>query len=155
MEFLSDLRTTCFNTQPPEGGWGKTKFLQHIAEFQHTAARRRLVDYINSVECRLLFQHTAARRRLAHGRSHRTVPRTSFNTQPPEGGWGRMLIIRLLVAVFQHTAARRRLVYLRLLRLRQLPFQHTAARRRLAHLNHGRLTPKQFQHTAARRRLAI
>ena len=34
----------CFNTQPPEGGWGfsKTKCLEFV-EFQHTAARRRLV----------------------------------------------------------------------------------------------------------------
>ena len=33
-----------FNTQPPEGGWGfsKTKCLEFV-EFQHTAARRRLV----------------------------------------------------------------------------------------------------------------
>ena len=41
------------------------------------------------------FQHTAARRRLGlfYGRSYE---RFSFNTQPPEGGWGRRLPCRRL-----------------------------------------------------------
>ena len=35
----------CFNTQPPEGGWRRA--IRHgiqLAQFQHTAARRRLVS---------------------------------------------------------------------------------------------------------------
>ena len=32
-----------------------------------------------------------------------------FNTQPPEGGWGRQLDGNTLPTMFQHTAARRRL----------------------------------------------
>ena len=56
--------------------------------FQHTAARRRLVREVAKCLILLMFQHTAARRRLARNRE---VPRKvsdSFNTQPPEGGWG-------------------------------------------------------------------
>ena len=55
----------CFNTQPPEGGWILLACqLTCAAEFQHTAARRRL------------------------GRSwFVSVRLLCFNTQPPEGGW--------------------------------------------------------------------
>ena len=60
------LSPTCFNTQPPEGGWGQI-FTRHLKA--------------------MLFQHTAARRRLAL--LHPLHPQTvlCFNTQPPEGGW--------------------------------------------------------------------
>ena len=54
--------------------------------FQHTAARRRLVKAFWRIEPNKKFQHTAARRRLATP----TLPikmASSFNTQPPEGGW--------------------------------------------------------------------
>ena len=34
-----------------------------------------------------LFQHTAARRRLASAATQAQAAYTSFNTQPPEGGW--------------------------------------------------------------------
>ena len=34
----------CFNTQPPEGGWGRGYVCVYLSmRFQHTAARRRLV----------------------------------------------------------------------------------------------------------------
>ena len=76
-----------FNTQPPEGGW-----LNHVAiaaavtGFQHTAARRRLVDKPKERHFKSLFQHTAARRRLAACRRG-SILDAGFNTQPPEGGW--------------------------------------------------------------------
>ena len=36
----------CFNTQPPEGGWGQSQLRQTAnLLFQHTAARRRLVQF--------------------------------------------------------------------------------------------------------------
>ena len=77
--------------------------------FQHTAARRRLVERNQTVFTHELFQHTAARRRLGrdrkidgsktkvsthsrpkaagvHQQTHQQ-PSASFNTQPPEGGW--------------------------------------------------------------------
>ena len=54
-----------FNTQPPEGGWLANRFYSDLNRmFQHTAARRRLENCINSGVYQLLFQHTAARRRL-------------------------------------------------------------------------------------------
>ena len=54
--------------------------------FQHTAARRRLVNFQNLFVQNISFQHTAARRRLGNVASK--PPNASrFNTQPPEGGW--------------------------------------------------------------------
>ena len=54
-----------FNTQPPEGGCASDakSFLEH-EKFQHTAARRRLLDDPERIVSTLRFQHTAARRRL-------------------------------------------------------------------------------------------
>ena len=37
-----------------------------MAEFQHTAARRRLLQFLKANLKRLKFQHTAARRRLLY-----------------------------------------------------------------------------------------
>ena len=171
-------KTQSFNTQPPEGGWMiALKFLLFLVRFQHTAARRRLVNdkiipnlpipvsthsrpkaagvgfMTNDGKCRL-FQHTAARRRL-----------------------DLIQMMIHLIKMFQHTAARRRLVqtypqnqyqhgfntqppeggWLSAFNQPFLTgwFQHTAARRRLAMLSRAiELCPLQFQHTAARRRLA-
>ena len=104
-----------FNTQPPEGGWFDDSFSGGLpAKFQHTAARRRLVSYLNSP-------------------TTRASP--SFNTQPPEGGWsepskqGRRTVVSThsrpkaagdhrenqsrATFSFQHTAARRRLGFCR------------------------------------------
>ena len=87
MEIITGLEYR-FNTQPPEGGWNPScppttsvflvsthsrpkaagandAAMDDITRmFQHTAARRRLVQ---KMACRLIhikFQHTAARRRL-------------------------------------------------------------------------------------------
>ena len=57
--------------------------------------------------------------------------RLCFNTQPPEGGWLKVLFRQLTANLFQHTAARRRLVRGGALVFRSFRFQHTAARRRL------------------------
>ena len=77
----------------------------------------------------------------------------SFNTQPPEGGWGMMYQTAEMRNVFQHTAARRRLVCCYSLSITTKRFQHTAARRRLEMRIIVSLFEKRFQHTAARRRL--
>ena len=83
-----------------------------MSEFQHTAARRRLVGMTFENNGVTAFQHTAARRRLVnltaclfqqglvstHSRPKaagwriiRPAPLgRGFNTQPPEGGWSRM-----------------------------------------------------------------
>ena len=56
---------TCFNTQPPEGGWRPFDLVILLArEFQHTAARRRLDSDGEIIAAEAMFQHTAARRRL-------------------------------------------------------------------------------------------
>ena len=101
---------SCFNTQPPEGGWGKTALMVDGADvvsthsrpkaagkrrlrgfgresFQHTAARRRLGILRNTAQKDGVFQHTAARRRLAKPCLTGYRRLLCFNTQPPEGGW--------------------------------------------------------------------
>ena len=108
--FAHRLNISCFNTQPPEGGWERLGIVAKDAlQFQHTAARRRLGLACSNGFTYAKFQHTAARRRLG---LCRLKPFDNF--------------------LFQHTAARRRLGR------RARPdsycclFQHTAARRRLA-----------------------
>ena len=127
-------------------------FFRCFNRFQHTAARRRLVNLIASghpgslvsthsrpkaagspsllMQKLILFQHTAARRRLGHRRDS-ARRRDRFNTQPPEGGWAIGAIPRVGVT-FQHTAARRRLGVTENFVMFGDLFQHTAARRRLA-----------------------
>ena len=61
-----------------------------VSWFQHTAARRRLVDIGTFTKPFYAFQHTAARRRLVPTMASRPLS-ASFNTQPPEGGWGHNL----------------------------------------------------------------
>ena len=145
-------RRYCFNTQPRGGGCEQDKStnstravsthsraeaaaysplsMPEQSEFQHTAARRRLLK-ISYSECGYFwFQHTAARRRLPDRRIRR-VKITSFNTQPrgggcpqrfyrrwrpcgfntqPRGGGCRLMLPPCLCRKrFQHTAARRRL----------------------------------------------
>ena len=166
--------------------------------FQHTAARRRLVQFrgqprlllpvsthsrpkaagcatTTSAIRRFWFQHTAARRRLGRG-LQRLGGGQSFNTQPPEGGWGATMKTFTQIRVsthsrpkaagrvwiwqarkkvwFQHTAARRRLGLNEIKSSLHHVFQHTAARRRLADCRAAAGNGCWFQHTAARRRLA-
>ena len=122
--------------------------------FQHTAARRRLAKSAPPRRAAAKFQHTAARRRLGGTRFRKALPRPSFNTQPPEGGWAIILKSLYQTYGFQHTAARRRLVYMRIIAGNRDLFQHTAARRRLGLFVFSPNTDfLMFQHTAARRRL--
>ena len=60
--------------------WGALK------PFQHTAARRRLAVCQFRRRRDIVFQHTAARRRLGPENAG-AFSVSSFNTQPPEGGW--------------------------------------------------------------------
>ena len=70
--------------------------------FQHTAARRRLdTKWLKLLEY-IEFQHTAARRRLAIPRTLR-VEYTSFNTQPPEGGWELVVVRTVTTIVSTHS----------------------------------------------------
>ena len=143
-----------FNTQPPEGGWdGSQRFAvddvvsthsrpkaagtslvaaYRSLQFQHTAARRRLVS-ITDGSLNVPFVSTHSRPKAAGKTACLLIPVCRcFNTQPPEGGWGsgagwarnrtcvsthsRPKAAGLSVQTqkpafaFQHTAARRRLV---------------------------------------------
>ena len=86
----------------------KTKIRAVRQMFQHTAARRRLVMSAFIVFGSLRFQHTAARRRLESGTTGGSG-QSGFNTQPPEGGWYGQEDLESNYTAFQHTAARRRL----------------------------------------------
>ena len=71
-----------FNTQPPEGGWGYQRFGLAVADG---------------------FQHTAARRRLVQAWKHFANCSQSFNTQPPEGGWFILVCTRTRQSVSTHS----------------------------------------------------
>ena len=122
-----------FNTQPPEGGWlCSSGRLIRFRWFQHTAARRRLV---NQNRRAIFFDNVSTHSRpKAAGQDKDTV----FDDSD----------------LFQHTAARRRLGIALFLACALLMFQHTAARRRLVIKKAFERYNVQFQHTAARRRLA-
>ena len=81
-------RQTGFNTQPPEGGWVEySTELINTPEFQHTAARRRLGRHFDR-SCDGYRVSTHSRPKAAGVISRPTPFHTSsFNTQPPEGGW--------------------------------------------------------------------
>ena len=130
--FLAACTSSCFNTQPPEGGWEprwagyiahsvsthsrpkaagaiKLKHPDLFLKFQHTAARRRLEPGADGKPGEDGFQHTAARRRLGRLLFFNSLSEC-FNTQPPEGGWKPGADGKPGEDGFQHTAARRRLV---------------------------------------------
>ena len=130
MLLLGFAQTFCFNTQPPEGGWQHSAVSAHIfgvsthsrpkaagcppissnpALFQHTAARRRLVDRRRlggnepcvSTHSRpkaagnnrpevteewLVSTHSRPKA-AGLGIQLPLIPLVCFNTQPPEGGW--------------------------------------------------------------------
>ena len=143
---------SCFNTQPPEGGW-KTNFDAALRYDVSTHSRPKAAGRISPGRCRLTI---------------------GFNTQPPEGGWslrrrpchtpivsthsrpkaaGPVNAKQYKTKSFQHTAARRRLEPIRPDKGGRIKFQHTAARRRLGQPNPTKRKERAFQHTAARRRL--
>ena len=57
------------------------------AQFQLTAARRRLGRLLKSQKPCAAFQLTAARRRLVNQTAFTISDEMGFNSQPPEGGW--------------------------------------------------------------------
>ena len=122
-----------FNTQPPEGGWlrGLIEHHTHLG-FQHAAARRRLAKFTTfrngpaTVSTRSRPKAAGTKRQaskaLKSDVSTRSRPKaagckailtspvlSSFNTQPPEGGWRYKPTRKASTAWFQHAAARRRL----------------------------------------------
>ena len=121
--------------------------------FQHTAARRRLVD-CDTEEAKRLMVSTHSRPKAAGNRPPVLCPscEVSTHSRPKAAGY-RNNAAQVQNVKFQHTAARRRLgnsvVWCRTLNM----FQHTAARRRLGPKKPSAKPTIRFQHTAARRRL--
>ena len=142
--------------------------------FQHTAARRRLASKSDkwrrvvlvsthsrpkaagltrrSAKLICWFQHTAARRRLGNVNTN-VIYLQRFNTQPPEGGWGRRcVLLGQQCAVSTHS--RPKAAGLSHGQYHAVVSVSTHSRPKAA----GRLRCKSvcvnlFQHTAARRRL--
>ena len=163
-----------FNTQPPEGGWSDVEILESIFSVStHSRPKAAGCKCARAKSITKSFQHTAARRRLP-------ITTTccgwlsSFNTQPPEGGWdieycrvegtmvsthsrpkaaGPPTVRAACMSLFQHTAARRRLGLSDWVYGVFRKFQHTAARRRLEMVSGDKRYRVKFQHTVARRRL--
>ena len=130
---LSSRKTiTCFNTQPPEGGW--YGWFQDMGKpIVSTHSRPKAAGKLKLL-LRLRQDVSTHSRPKAAGHLFRQMPifPFCFNTQPPEGGWNIETMRPSPRSRFQHTAARRRLGRHRLLlTLRVWQFQHTAARRRL------------------------
>ena len=100
-----------FNTQPPEGGWGKHTCLVHICIHVSTHSRPKAAGLLGLGVTLVSYVSTHSRPKAAG----------KFNGIPLP-----------FDAPFQHTAARRRLGYMNTaLNQGFVPFQHTAARRRL------------------------
>ena len=164
----------CFNTQPPEGGWtcGRIRppagSVSTHSRPKAAGAGKVTIDAPEAVS-------THSRPKAAGCPT--TVPRASissfntqppeggwvfgdigfellrrFNTQPPEGGWGGRCRQTRRARVSTHSRPKAAGVSPNASMI-FAPFQHTAARRRLDgwhSVSQGFLT---FQHTAARRRL--
>ena len=81
--------TVGFNTQPPEGGWLQFIWsMRVVVKFQHTAARRRLVLRDEVTEMTPEVSTHSRPKAAGFGFPKIVCLRVSFNTQPPEGGWG-------------------------------------------------------------------
>ena len=78
----------CFNTQPPEGGWLIAKLTPtNLAQFQHTAARRRLGCNSRYVQRSRIVSTHSRPKAAGSGAKIFNASKFCFNTQPPEGGW--------------------------------------------------------------------
>ena len=106
---LSPLRV-CFNTQPPEGGWGVQKNGSTPPQVS-THSRPKAAGNVDEL-CFLAkekFQHTAARRRLGRSSLQRFATMiVSTHSRPKAAGGAKGESISKQY-LFQHTAARRRL----------------------------------------------
>ena len=167
---------TCFNTQPPEGGW-RPEVTGGTGSIVSTHSRPKAAGrYRRRRSCRLPRFNTQPPEGGWAAKLRQANQFQCFNTQPPEGGWLTIFFIHYIcnqvsthsrpkaagtptkarksAKSFQHTAARRRLDTRQNAFIISVGFQHTAARRRLGCLTRSAPSTKLFQHTAARRRLA-
>ena len=121
--------------------------------FQHTAARRRLLDLPEPFSACIWFQHTAARRRLVFydAKSGRILGVSTHSRPKAAGVAGQWFPVAV---EFQHTAARRRLLAFIYFVVMDESFntQPPEGGWPCAFCSSARYW---FQHTAARRRLSL
>ena len=125
-------RVSCFNTQPPEGGWIQKRDVESTANNVSTHSRPKAAGLTAYGRIGAKSFNTQPPEGGWLLRQKKTSGIYGFNTQPPEGGWQTPSSNGSAIKLFQHTAARRRLVTLVVAKLLVVLFQHTAARRRLA-----------------------
>ena len=121
------MGNTCFNTQPPEGGWERCAVGQLVTRVS-THSRLKAAGHGGVIRTRRWMVSTHSRLKAAgcnvarltwHSKCFNTQPpeggwihesslllnKRRFNTQPPEGGWVGMALLSVYVVMFQHTAA--------------------------------------------------
>ena len=164
-----------FNTQPPEGGCGsgaaagrrckvsthsrpkaaagRMTTHQRARAFQHTAARRRLLNMVIKVHMSMLFQHTAARRRLlARARGTGAGQRVSTHSRPKAAAGGQQARGGHLL-VSTHSRPKAAATMREWEEMISTVSTHSRPKAAAAVLNCFAAPTAQFQHTAARRRL--
>ena len=78
---------TCFNSQPPEGGWpASCAAISRSIVSTHSRPKAAGIKAGSRDIVHKLFQLTAARRRLVKHLKN-AADSIGFNSQPPEGGW--------------------------------------------------------------------
>ena len=153
---IAIISTSCFNTQPPEGGWKLTRKRVTIMSSFNTQPPEGGWSIKSNRHAADLLVSTHSRPKAA-GNARPEVykfDKVSTHSRPKAAGICNFVCDYFLFQ-FQHTAARRRLGSQLTSRTGILMFQHTAARRRLAHRYKPPHTVTAFQHTAARRRLDV
>ena len=103
---------TCFNTQPPEGGWpAKRHKNDKIGGFNTQPPEGGWLHQLAELGDDFLFQHTAARRRLeAMTINTLAILLVSTHSRPKAAGFYQFFFVKFFIR-FQHTAARRRLEF--------------------------------------------
>ena len=154
-QVLEKLVNVCFNTQPPEGGWENPKINISLFTIVSTHSRPKAAGAGQRQAIQDQIVSTHSRPKAAGCRDASSLEyHDCFNTQPPEGGWKIQRQHFPKLTVFQHTAARRRLGRQR----HQTPpdcigFNTQPPEGGWESLRTIAKKINEFQHTAARRRL--
>ena len=78
----------CFNTQPPEGGWGQGKEIKPPIHIVSTHSRPKAAGAKQETAEDYRRVSTHSRPKAAGADIYQAAAEDeSFNTQPPEGGW--------------------------------------------------------------------
>ena len=83
---LKSQSISCFNTQPPEGGWRQDGY-KVLADFVSTHSRPKAAVGGGRKNRGVQWVSTHSRPKAAGLCRNRPSHLACFNTQPPEGGW--------------------------------------------------------------------